>query len=214
MEFLKKTFLFQGIEEKKLKEIFSNLGDIKAKVTEFPSEEAVYTLNSKEQKVGFVIKGKCFVYNVKSGGNKILLNTILPGKSFGIIALFADSGYPTEVIAAPGTKIFFMTKKELLFLMESNFEITINVITFLSNKISFLNDKISTFAAVNVEQKLKNHLHQLGEKEGNVFTLNCKKTAECLGIGRASLYRAINQLCESGEIKYEDKKIYINKPLA
>ena len=214
LNFLNNSFLFNGISQEEVGLILSKLDKAKKRIYEYPSKTVIYSPVSSEEKIGFIIKGKCFVYNVKSGGNEILLNTLFPNDSFGVIALFSDKKYPTKVVAAAGTEVFFFTKEELILLMEKDFRISMNVISFLSNKISFLNDKISTFAAINIEQKLKNHLYQLSEKQGKTFSLNCKKTAESLGIGRSSLYRAIIALCESGEIKYENKLIYINKPLA
>ena len=38
------------------------------------------------------------------------------------------------------------------------------------------------------------------------------KTADKLGVGRASLYRALDSLADSGVIKLETKKIFIIDP--
>ena len=98
-------------------------------------------------------------------------------------------------------------------MIESNHKISLNIIKFLSNRISFLNEKISTFSSDNVEQKFANYiLSCLKNIDGLSFEINLKKTAESINSGRASLYRAIDSLSKKSIIKIENKTIFIIDP--
>ena len=98
-------------------------------------------------------------------------------------------------------------------MIESSSAVAMNVIRFLAGKIDFLNQKIATFSSDTVEDKLANFLLNEHKKHGsNEFLLNCKRTAEAISAGRASLYRAIASLTDAGIIKLENKKIIILDP--
>ena len=89
-------------------------------------------------------------------------------------------------------------------------QIAFNIITFMANRIGFLNGKISTFSADNVEQKLANYiLSEYRSRADPVFDFNCKRASESINSGRASLYRAIDSLTKKNILKLENKKIFI-----
>ena len=84
--------------------------------------------------------------------------------------------------------------------------------TLLSEKIHFLNKKLSAFSEGGVCEKLSRWIISTaaGRKE---FMLPCavSKLALMLGISRVSVYRAFDALEERGYIKKDGKKIVILK---
>ena len=80
----------------------------------------------------------------------------------------------------------------------------------MSNKIAFLNKKISTFTSDTVEDKLAKFILHEYRRLGTVeIPFNCQRAAISINAGRASLYRAIASLSEAKIVKLENKKIYI-----
>ena len=75
-------------------------------------------------------------------------------------------------------------------------------IALLSEKILFLNRRIDTFTADDVSARLRGMLKDfwLRQGKGGAFTLPCSYTqlAALLNVGRASLYRALEQLEREG----------------
>lgn len=73
----------------------------------------------------------------------------------------------------------------------------------------YLNRKIMTFTAGSAERKLSVFLAE--NATDGVFTPTCSMSAlaNMLGIGRASLYRALDRLTDCGWIERRGKEIYV-----
>ena len=89
-------------------------------------------------------------------------------------------------------------------MMQRDPRITKNYISYLSQRILFLNEKISVLSAGTAEERLKLLLLQRG-------SLKCSMTSlsQELNLGRASLYRAIASLESKGIIRQEKNSIVI-----
>ena len=80
----------------------------------------------------------------------------------------------------------------------------------MANRINFLNERISTYSGGSCEEKLASYIIYLSKQTQCLeFEFNKKRGAEAIGCGRASLYRAIAYLTNSGAIISDDKKIII-----
>lgn len=201
-------FLFKGIKENALSSL---LDSHKFEIESHLRDDVIYSPNSFEKKVGFVLRGKCEVIRKRSGGTDVILNTLEAGDSFGILAVFSDEAeFPTSIVAKTKCDILFISAAELTELCQECPEISINVMRFMANRISFLNGKIATYSAEGVKAKLASFiLHESERLDSLEISLNCKKCSEILGTGRASVYRAINSLVTEGLIKFDSKKINI-----
>ena len=182
------------------------------KVT-FAKGEVIYSPATYQRKIGFVISGECEVCRVKRDGGRVKLNTLKKGQSFGISTVFTDEVFPTVIYATRRSEVVFITKEELVMLIDAIPDVALNIIKFQNDRIAFLNKKIETFSAGSVEDKLAcfifDEYRKCGERE---IILNRMRTADKLGVGRASLYRALDSLVDAGVIKLETKKIYITDP--
>lgn len=208
VKFWNEIFLFYGIETD---ELLSLLEFITVETKNVKTGEIIYSPDCYEEKVGFVVSGACTVERIRSDGANLRLNVLNKFDSFGILTLFSsNSGFPSQVKAKKESIITFISKKDILRLIERNSRVALNIINFMGNKISFLNDKISTFSSDNVEQKFANFLLlEFKKNKSESFCLNIKRTAESINSGRASLYRAIELFEKKSLIKVESKKIYI-----
>ena len=208
--FLKNVFLFHEVDDKVLTAV---LKTVVPETKKYTSREVVFSPNDYEQRLAFVISGECVVERVKSDGTSIPLNTLKAYDSFGIMSLFTNGEqYPTSVIAKKGAELVFFTKEDIDKLIQNSPQIANNIIKFLADRVSFLNSKIATFSSDTVEEKLINFLVIQYKKSGSVFSINCKRTAEAINAGRASLYRALSSLEDKKLIKIENKKITILDP--
>lgn len=210
--FFTKTFLFTGISEQETKKILSG---IDFRISEYKRGDTVYSQEVFYSKIGFILEGACSVCQKKAGGRAVPLNVLEKYQSFGISAVLSlEDSFPTEITAKKETKIIFISRDDFINAIHENGLVAMNVINFLAGRIKFLNKKIATFSLDGCEQRLSRVIlaeyERLGESE---FSLNCKKTAEELNIGRASLYRSIKELCSAGYIEYENKKIIIKDPI-
>ncbi len=188
--------------------IFSKL---KFDVKNYTRGTQIFSPEDYENKIGFIISGKCEIIKSKHDGAKISLNILHEKQSFGILAaLSACDEYPTTVVAKTSCDVLFISQKEFMNLVESEPKVAVNVIKFLSQKLSFLNKKIATFSADTVEEKLALFLLSEAKRQSSTtIVFNCKKCSEVINAGRASVYRALDDFTGKKLIHYENKKIII-----
>ncbi len=207
-EFFSTVFLFSALPSDKL---FAAVSECEPELRAFERNDMIYTPENYEKEIGFIFSGECEILRRKNDGSYVVLNTLKSGDSFGILAVLSDeSEYPTAISARTDSEVLFIKKSRLLRLIRHYPTVAMNVIGFLTKKISFLNKKIATFSSESVEEKMRRFI--LGEYEkigATEFQLNCKKCSEAISAGRASVYRGLDALSKCGIIKYENKKITI-----
>ena len=206
--FFKETFLFRGVADSELRELTEGLTVEKRY---YKKGDVIYSPEIFEEKIGFVYSGDCQVSRPSVNGASVPLNLLGRTDSFGIITVFSrQADFPTAVIAKNESTVLFLQAQDVLNLVKKNTTVALNVINFLTERIAFLNDKISAFSGGTVEKKLASYILSIAKRRSDsVFDFNKKRSAEALNCGRASLYRAMNSLEESGCVKFVDKKIYI-----
>ena len=87
-----------------------------------------------------------------------------------------------------------------------------NFLEFLSGKIRYLNRKIVTLTAGSAERRLAYFLDSSlpdGNDTQGEITVQMNLLCEMLNLGRASLYRAADKLCEEGFIARDGKTVKI-----
>ena len=206
--FFEKTFLFKDIPSENIDSI---LRSVKIEERSYQRGDTIYSPDDFHKKVGFIYHGECVVGRQSSSG-VIPLNVSVKYDSFGILTCFSDRDeFPTVITAKTSCAVLFISADELRTLVNQNPSLSFNIITFLTRKINFLNDKIAAFSGGSIEEKLANYILGLTKKFNSLeFDFNKKKSAEALNCGRASLYRGIDALRSAGYITFEDKKIIIN----
>lgn len=203
-------FLFSEFSSKEVKIIIERYQPV---ITEYKKGERIFSPHEFARNIGFVLSGECEVRRHSSDSKSVVFNIIKPYQSFGVMAVFTDEEvFPTEIFARKNTAVMFFSKNDIFSMITDYPEISMNVIHFLANKILFLNKRLDTFSASSSEGKLAAFLLQEYEKGGPELPFNCQRCAETIGIGRASVYRAIDTLVESGIVNYDNKKIIIKDP--
>ncbi len=207
-EFLPESFMFSNLS---LEEIDGLVNTNEFEVDYFGGGETISSQERFRERIYFVVDGECEVSRHKSDGTSIPLNSLKRGDSFGVLGVFANiSEYPTEIRAKRNSNLVSISKEAALTLVRLHPQIAMNVIAFLGNRVAFLNEKIATFSADNVEQKFAKFIVAEAKKHNALsFEINLKRTAEAINSGRASLYRALEDLTEKELIKVQNKKIYI-----
>lgn len=208
-EFLSETFMFKSLKSETISKI---LNEIEPEIITFQAKETIYCPNEFENKIGFIVSGECAVLKMRADNVSVPYNALKPGDSFGILAVLANvNEYPTCITASKTSKVLFLSKKDTLLIIRRYPTVAMNVINFLSKKLVFLNRKLATFSSSSVEEKLASFLYQRYKTENStIFDFNCKRSAEAINVGRASLYRAIASLQDANIITLSNKKIYIS----
>lgn len=174
------------------------------------SGDIIYEPESFEHSLGIILSGSAKITTASDSKN-VLLRTINTGCVFGAVSLFGDkTEYVTQITAKGATSVAFFSQLCIMKIITTDNRVAINYIFFLSDRIRFLNNKILSFTTGSAEDRLKHYIDKLPETNGTVtlpFGLN--QLADSLDIGRASLYRAFDNLESSGCIKRDGREITI-----
>ncbi len=176
--------------------------------------EVLSTLPNYQDSLAVILEGSAIVQNKK--GDSACIRILPVGAIFGVASLFSDEVACDVVIstvtAKTPCKVVFIEKSWVELRIKANSDFALAYIRFLSNRICFLNQRITAFTAPSATERLKNHLTSLCE--GNYpkeITVNAVQLASMLNVSRISLYRAFDALEEKGIIQKNGKTITILK---
>jgi CRP-like cAMP-binding protein len=202
IEFLSSTFLFQGIPMAQAEKLLMKTEGIDLACKK---GECV----NIDKAIAFVQSGECEVIREQSGHEHLVLNNLKKGDSFGILSVFTDEPYATAVVAKKESHILLLKREALIDLIEHSPALSMNVIRFLSGRVSFLTHKVATISGATVEEKCIAYLRDEYRAHGETIEFSVSKVARRLGAGRASLYRALSALDAEGIISHGDGSVKI-----
>ena len=206
-EFIKRCFLFAGLTDDELDGLIESSTFYTEK---YSRGQTVYSPSCQARRLGFVVSGECEIKQMTSDGTGVLLNTLKDGDSFGILSVLSEEQFPTDIIARRCSEVLYIPGEALEGMLNKSPKASMNLIKFLASKVAFLNGKIETVTQTSVEKKLGSYLLSRAKSLGKTeLNLNLKKCAESIGVGRASVYRAIESLRFKGYIEAESRLIKI-----
>ena len=162
-----------------------------------------------KKSLGIILEGEAAVYKEST-----VLNKLSPGSCFGAAAVFLEKeDFLTSIRAEKNCALVFISAKRLKEYFASYPDMALDYIRFLSGRISFLNEKIESFTSPSAEDALWGWIiskahggNQITVKDGYAYL------ARELNISRASLYRALTSLENSGKIVKRGSEIEICSP--
>lgn len=170
--------------------------------------DEIYTPDHAERALALVLEGHVRVFQ-----GRVPMNDLLTGDVFGVAALFGTGEeYPSTVVAQSDCRILYIPQETVVKWMKEVPTVAQNYVGFLSDRIRFLNRRLSTLTAGQTDGKLWCYLLAHRDENGVVTVADgMSELAERLDMGRSSLYRSLDSLTELGKIRRERKKIYILK---
>ena len=206
LDVLESCALFGGLNRK---QISLRLKECEATEQVFLQGDELHTETDGTQNFGILLEGALTVY--AAGEEATPLNRLKPGSIFGVSALFGSPGAKTRICAESAGVVLWIGEAQAEALWEDRV-IRKNLISFLTNRICFLNRKIASFTAKGAEGKLARHLSQCADGDGVCRIDSYSLLAKELHLGRASLYRAIDKLEAEGVLRREKKTIFLLSP--
>ncbi len=203
---IKGCVLFSGLSKDEIQFLLERC---EASCKEIKSGEQVL-IGNDERCVAILLAGKIAIYSDPK--ERVPLNRLKQGAVFGISALCGSLPAETFCISQGASKLLFLPADQSEVLLE-NKRVCKNLIGFFSNRIRFLNQKISALSASGAEGKLLQYCCQNADESGAVrLPRSLSELARSLNLGRASLYRAITKLVEKKIIEHNGKYIRLLHP--
>ena len=205
IETIRRIYLFDGLTDQEIDDAIALLSP---DVMEYPTGSILLSPEQFSPRLLVVLSGTLHVLH-KCEGKEVLLNTLSTGDLFGAASMFGTCNeYPTYVKSKGTVRVAFIEQITLECLFTKFPTTAISHIRFLSDKIRFLNDKLSNLTGRNAESKLSNYILDAYGKHA-LHHINMSRLASSLDIGRASLYRLIQKLCDKNIISFEDGTITV-----
>ncbi len=205
MPILKENPLFSCLDETTL-ELLIRHPD--CRYVGYAAGETICSETEYQKAIGILIKGSATVHRLGRDSH-VLLTTISPGHMFGVSTVFSDEDrFATRITAKSHSQVFYFPAILCESLVHDNSDFAVAYIRFLSDRIRFLNRRLAELSAPAVEQKLAKYLSERAPR----ITPNMVELAASLGIGRASLYRTLDDFIHRKLIAKADHDILILDP--
>lgn len=206
-DILSGMFLFGGTDVSALEKEFRFLPCCEVK--EYASGEVIQSAATPLDGLAYLHSGTASVLSDTSD-KSVLLRNLTSGEVFGASTLYSEvRGYNTVITADTMCTVVIIPAEQVKRIISANPVVAENYIRFLTERICFLNRKISAFTAGSAEAKLAVYLLGLPQNTDGTVTLRTSMSdlADMLNMGRASLYRAFDALTMNGILSREGKKI-------
>ena len=186
------SFLFAGVDEIMVEQLVE---DDRCFRQNYDRGEIVFDETHFRRCLGIVLSGDILVEKNTADRKKLNMSRLLPGECFGAAAMFnTRNRYASILTAKRPTEVLYIPQEVIAWAMQRSGRITENYVSYLADRIWFLSSRISALTAGTVQQKLAAYLLEHGGVDVSLTDLS-----QQLNIGRASLYRAMDEL-EAAEI--------------
>lgn len=177
----------------------------------FKKGELIYSGDSFLRAIAIIVTGKAVA--VTNNERRLVMKELSAGSCFGAAAVFGhNKSYVSSVTAQSDTEICFIKESVLTEIFKKYPQTAVNYITFLSDRIRFLNNKLSVISGSDADDTVLKYLTSLSDSDGYAaIPVSMTMLAKMLGLGRASLYRSLDALEQSGNIIRENNKIKVIK---
>lgn len=176
------------------------------KVHRYKKGDYIFSREVNPRALGIIMSGTAQVEK-GSQDHLIVMSRLIQGDVFGAVSLYASSErYVTAIKALTPVSALIIPKRIMDKLIRTYPEIAVNYLTYLSERIYFLNRRIDSFTGGSAVQRLAGYF-LMGEADTS--GVPAAHLASALDIGRASLYRAFDELERVGAIRRDGKLITV-----
>ena len=160
--------------------------------------------------IGILNFGSCKIYCEGETGGDLPVRTIKTGDIFGAASLFGNWEGQSHVIASEICSVSYINQPKFKEIIHKCPSVAEKYIIYLSDRIRFLNRRISTFTANSTEKSLIEFFYAHCDNDG-VFFMPYKMSefARRINIGRTSLYRGLDSLSKQGLLCRDGNKFTI-----
>jgi len=181
----------------------------------YEKDEIVALEGDPCESIGLIVAGSVHAQKTFGDGRCLIIDTLLPGSSFGEVIVFSDQNtYPATILANEPARIIYLNKEAAIRLGVSSPIFMTNLMRLLSNKILMLNKKIKSLSFQSLRQKITFYILEEFGKQKKLhlsITPSRNELALLLGMPRPSLSRELAAMKADGLIDYDRKSISIRQ---
>lgn len=211
---MKNIEVFKDLNE----ETYEKLGKILRR-RELNKKEVLFLEREVVERVYFIEEGKISLFKITESGERKIIFILRNGQMINDVLIDKNKTTTVSCKAFEKSKLFECNSKDLLKVMEEDFQLTKNILSHIQNLNRRLYRQLKNSVSIRMDKKLAAKLYRMGREFGinkDEWTLiNADLTitymADMLGCKRETLSRAMKVLQDKNLVKFENKKIYIKQ---
>lgn len=199
IEILKETVVFNGIDEKTIKNI---LEKSKYEIKKYSPNESIAFRGDEVRGLYIILKGTLTTEMLTEEGNVIKIEELVPSDVIASAFVFGKkNSFPVDLNAKDKAEILFIERKEFLKILFSKEKILENFLNEVSNKTQLLTSKIwNSFNNKTIKKKFCDYVKK--NQKNNLFSIqNLGALAEYFGVERPSLSRVLSDLVKDEKLE-------------
>ena len=199
IEILKETVVFNGIDEKTIKNI---LEKNKYEIKKYSPNESIAFRGDEVRGLYIILKGTLTTEMLTEEGNVIKIEELVPSDVIASAFVFGKkNSFPVDLNAKDEAEILFIERKEFLKILFSKEKILENFLNEVSNKTQLLTSKIwNSFNNKTIKKKFCDYVKR-NQKNNEFFIENLGALAEFFGVERPSLSRVLSELVKDEKLE-------------
>jgi len=213
IETLQKSEVFSSLKPDELRSISNYFEEITLK-----NNDTVFNEGDPSDKFYLVAEGSIKIIKHTVMGKDIILEMMSPGDIFGGVAVLDKKPFPASAQAMESTTVIWISRKNLLKIMEDCPTLKLDLVKYFSNKLRDAHEMLKNIATERVERRIASLLMKLSEKVGVEageyrkieFPLTRQEISEMVGTTVETCIRTMSKFQKQGLIKSEDGRIMIN----
>lgn len=190
--------------------------DVKFTVRRYAKGEMLVAQGAVSEVLYIVIKGEFYTEMADEKGDYIKIEHIKAPNPLAAGILFAsDNISPVAAYAKTDSMAVIIPKSNIYFLMSKYEEFMKAYLSYISNKVAFLSERLRLASLRTIRAKLAYYM--LRESKGEqIFHLKTSKEelSRLFGVSRPALVNVMMQMAEEGLIDVDRRKIAINDRLS
>ena len=199
IETLRETVVFNGIDEKTIKNI---LEKNKYEIKKYSPNESIAFRGDEVRGLYIILKGTLTTEMLTEEGNVIKIEELVPSDVIASAFIFGKkNSFPVDLNAKDEAEILFIERKEFLKILFSEEKILENFLNEVSNKTQLLTSKIwNSFNNKTIKKKFCDYVKK--NQKNNLFSIqNLGALAEYFGVERPSLSRVLSDLVKDEKLE-------------
>ena len=189
----------------------SFLNDVRYSVKQFGKGELLIKQNCLYNELYILVKGEASTEMVDEKGDFMHIGTIKASNPLAIGFLFSSQNQsPVTAVAITNCTVVTIPKENVYFLMRKYEAFMKAFLSYISDKVAFLSERIRLVSLRTIKAKLAYYL--LKESGGETFfTLKTSKEeiARIFGVSRPALVSVMMQMKDDGLIEVDKRNIEI-----
>lgn len=201
--------LFKGVSPDEIGKLIAQVDYQKRR---YLKGELIAQRGDDYQSLMIVLTGAVNAEMLDKTGKIVKIEELKSGMPLAAAVLFSNkSKLPVNITTLVDTDILYLPKESLVFLMQKNNALMVNFLQMISNRATFLTERIWFLSFKTIREKLCHYILENTNNEGNRFKLNMtqQQIADYFGVTRPALARSLAQLEEEQIAKIENKEVVV-----